>query len=57
MQNREISPSGQEFQTGTRQVSSRVEIPTTWMRFSYPAWTLMMDSYILNEPQREKSTL
>ena len=36
-----------EFQQGTRQASSLVEIPTPRVRFPYPAWTFMMDSYIL----------
>ena len=30
-----------------RETSSLVEIPTPRGRFPYPAWTLMMDSYIL----------
>ena len=45
MQDREISPSGYEFQPGTQQASSLVEIPTQRVRFPYPAWALMMDSY------------
>ena len=48
MQDREISPSGQEFQPGTSHLaSSLVQIPTPWERFLYPAWTLMMDFYSL----------
>ena len=31
----------------TQQAWSLVEIPTPRVRFPYPAWTLMMDSYIL----------
>ena len=46
MQDREISPSGLEFQPGTRQALSLVEIPTPRVRFPYPTWTLMMDCYI-----------
>ena len=38
-------PRGQEFQPGTRQASSLVEIFTPRVRFLYPAWTLMMGSY------------
>ena len=45
MQDREVSPMGQELQSGTWQASSLVEIPTPWVRFPYPAWTLMMGSY------------
>ena len=47
MQDREISPEGQEFQPGTRLSSSLVEIPTSRVRFPYPAWALMIDSYNL----------
>ena len=49
MQDREISPSGQEFQSGTRK-ASLVEIPTHRVRLLNPAWTLVMDSY---SPLRE----
>ena len=35
-----------EFQPGTWQALSLVEILTPQVRFSYPGWTLMMDSYI-----------
>ena len=45
MKDREISPSGLEFQPGTRQASSLVEIPTPRVRFPYPTWTLMMNCY------------
>ena len=44
---RGISPSGLEFQPGTRQASSPVEIPTPRVRFPYPTWTLMVDCYYL----------
>ena len=47
MKDREISPSGLEFQPGSRQASSLVEIPTPRVRFLYPTWTLMTDCYIL----------
>ena len=47
MQDREISPLGWEFQPGSRQALSLVEIPSPRVRFPYPAWTLMMDSYNL----------
>ena len=40
-QDREISPPGYEFQPGTWQVSSLVEIPTPRVRFPYPAGTLL----------------
>ena len=45
---RELSPEGLEFQPGTRQASSLVEIPTPRVRFTYPTWTLMMDCYNLS---------
>ena len=45
MKDREISPSGLEFQPGTRQDSPMVKIPTPRMRFPYPTLTLMMDCY------------
>ena len=47
IQDREISPSELEFQPGTRQASSLVEIPTPRVRFPYPTWTVMMDRYNL----------
>ena len=52
MQDREISPSGSEFQPGTRQASSLVEIPTPRVRFPYPTWTLMTDCYNLKTSLR-----
>ena len=47
MQDREISALGVGISTRDSATSSLVEIPTPRVRFSYPAWTFIMDSYIL----------
>ena len=39
MSDREISPEGSKFQTGTRLAESLVENPTSRVRFPYPTWT------------------
>ena len=44
MQHREISPLGLEFQPRLA-ASTLVDIPTLGVRFPYPAWTLVMDSF------------
>ena len=47
MLDKEISPLGEEFRLGTRQASSLVEIPPSWVRFPYPngcSWWILIIS-------------
>ena len=55
MKDREISPSGSEFNQGLGKPRPWLKIPTPRVRYLYPTWTLMVDCYILHKTHDGKA--